>query len=548
MRITSLPQFKRNGSRFLEITNVLLKYGFADFLDRVEPGFVRRWLDHEDVAKVREMPFAVRARCAAEELGPTFIKLGQVLSTRPDVVPEEVATELARLRSNTPADPREASVAMIEEDLGAPIEELFASFEDEPLASASIAQVYRATTHEGHEVVVKVQHADIEERVESDFEIIIALAELLERYDEDLRAFQPAQVATEARRTLRSELDLRRERRHLQRFRRAFEDDPDVVIPAPFPELSSRRVLTMERLQGVSIAELDPDDFDAEERREIALTGARVFLDMVFEEGIFHADPHPGNILVQPGGRIALLDFGMVGIVDEDLRADLVEMVVAFVRADQRALLRAVERTADVPLGADRGLLRRDLAELSGELAQGDVDELDVSALFGRLTELLRRHRVLLPPSASLLIKLLVMLEGTSRDLDGKFSLVEVLEPYCRRLMRARNSPIARARLAARTSRDWLRLAAEMPPVVEDLVRRVGRGEARIDMVHKGLEATVDRLVSGLLCAAMMLGGSILWALKAPPIVLGIPVVGVAATMLSLVHGLRILIAIRRER
>jgi len=548
VRITSLPQFKRDGTRFLEITNVLLKYGLADFLDRVEPGFVRRWLDHEDVAKVREMSFAVRARCAAEELGPTFIKLGQVLSTRPDVVPDEVATELARLRSNTPADPRDVSVAMIEEDLGAPISELFASFDDEPLASASIAQVYRATTHEGREVVVKVQHADIEARVESDFEIIIALAELLERYDEEVRAFQPAQVAAEARRTLRAELDLRRERRHLQRFRRAFEDDPDVVIPAPFPALSSRRVLTMERLHGVSVAELDPDEFDAEERREIALTGARVFLDMVFEEGIFHADPHPGNILVQPGGRIALLDFGMVGIVDEEMRADLVEMVVAFVRSDQRGLLRAVERTADVPLGADRGLLRRDLAELSGELAQGNVDELDVSALFRRLTELLRRHRVLLPPSTSLLIKLLVMLEGTSRDLDGRFSLVEVLEPYCRRLMRARNSPIARARLAARTSRDWMRLAAELPPVVEDLARRVGRGEARIDMVHKGLEATVDRLVSGLLCAAMMLGGSILWALKAPPVLFGVPLVGVAATMLSLVHGLRILIAIRRSR
>ncbi len=541
----SLPQFRRSGTRFVEIVATLVRYGFADELERIEPEFVKRWLRHEDVARLASLSVGERIRLACEELGPTFIKVGQILSTRPDVVSPEVAAELARLRSGTPPDGFEQVRAVVESELGAPMGELFESFEEEPLASASIGQVHVARLHGGQEVVVKVQHPGIEAQVETDFNVITSLAKLLDQHNKDLRSYQVVVIAEEVRKALLNELDFRRERRSLERFRRSFVDDPMVHIPAAFPEQSSHRVLTMERLEGYSIAERQRLIADGHDCSYLAAEGARVFLDMVFLEGAFHADPHPGNILVGPDGRIGLVDFGMVGFLESGLRDHLIDLLIAFVRDDQDELERAVTELASVPASVDRGRLRRDLAEFQSEISGTPLEELSADSVLNDFTAMLRRHRMLLPPSISMLIKVLVMLEGTARGLDRRVSLMELLQPYCEDMVRRRASPRARARRAVEATRGWMRLGERLPRILDNATRKLERGQMRVDLVHSGLEATVNRLISGILCAAMLLGGCILWALKAPPIVFGIPVMGVLATGLALMHGLRLLTQIR---
>lgn len=541
MLLGSLTELQRGGKRFLEIVSALVRYGFAEHLDRIEPGFVQRWLNHEDVAELASLSVGERARRACEELGPTFVKIGQVLSTRPDVVSSEVAASLAMLRSGTAPDPPEAVRTLIESEFDRPVDEVFEEFDETPVASASIGQVHRARTTDGRDVVVKVQHPGIEERLRVDFEILVKLARLLEEHDDRARAFQLERVTEETRRTLFRELEFRRELRSMQRFQEAFADDDDVRIPITYPELCTQRVLTMEFVEGYSIGDRERLLEDGHDTSHLALVGARVFLDMVFKHGAFHADPHPGNLFVQPDGTLVLLDFGMVGWIDRDLRDDLVDLLVSFVREDSRRTERAVEELAIVPPDADPERLRRDVAEFQTEIAHVPIDQVDMGALLAEFTGMLRRHRVRLPPVISMLVKVLVMLEGTARSLDGRFSLMNVLQPYCEEIASDRYSIRAMSRRSLETSREWLHLTRRLPSALDRAVRRLERGRWQVDMVHTGLEATVDRMVSGVLCAAMMLGGSVLWALEAPPLLFGVPVVGVAATLLALVHGFRLL-------
>lgn len=548
MLLASLPQFRRGGSRFVEIVSTLVRYGFADRLERIEPGFLKRWLHHEDVGEIAAMSQGQRARLACEELGPTFIKIAQILSTRPDVVSPEIADELALLRSSTPPDSFEAIRAVVESELGAPLSEIFSAFEQEPLASASIGQVHAARLLNGQEVVVKVQHPGIKARIRTDFDVIVSLARLLDQHDERLRSYQLDVIAEETRRTLFNELDFRRERRSLERFRRAFQDNATVYIPATYPDHCSELVLTMERVDGYPIDQNDRLIADGHDRARLAVDGARIFLDMVFRDGAFHADPHPGNVLVQPDGRIALVDFGMVGFLDSSLRDHLIDLLLAFVREDQDSLERAVGDLATLPTGVDRGRLRRDLAELQSEIASSPIEDLSASAVLDEFTAMLRRHAILLPPTISMLIKVLIMLDGTARSLDRSVSLMELLRPYCEEILRERMGPRARARRALSTTRDWMRLGERLPNLLDQASRRFEDGQVRIDLVHSGLEATVNRLVSGILCAAMLLGGSVLWALKAPPVFFHIPVIGVVATLVALAHGLRLLYQLRAQK
>ncbi|MEM6568910.1 MAG: AarF/ABC1/UbiB kinase family protein [Planctomycetota bacterium] len=547
MQITSLPQYRRDGKRFVEITSALVKYGFASQLHRIEPEFVRKWLGHESLEEVAKCSMGERLRLFCEDLGPTFVKLGQVLSTRPDVVPPDVAHELEKLQSGTPADPPETVRAIVEEELGAPIEELFAEFDLNALASASIGQVHAARLADGRSVVVKVQHPGIEDQVNVDFDILSGLAGFLEEHDETARSLQIRAVMEEARRTLNGELDFRRELRSLEQFGRAFADNRDVHLPDAFREQSSRRVLTMERLEGFSVADEERLQASGFDRTHLAEVGAHVFLDMVFRDGAFHADPHPGNVFVLLDGRVGLIDFGMVGRIDDEMRDDLLDLLVGFSRADSREIGRVVRRLGTFPAEVDEGALRRDIADLQGELAGTPIGEMDVGGLLEQFTAILRRHRILLPPAVSMLVKLLVMLEGTARHLDPRFSLMGVVKPYCETILLRRASPKAQAKRAFEVGRDWIRLIDRLPSLLDDVARRVEQGKLKIDMVHTGLEATVDRLVSGLLCASLLVGGALLWSLKAPPVIYGIPVVGVAATGLAMVHGVRILRSIGRR-
>src|SRR5947207_10475065 len=326
INLTEIPQLARNLGRLVEIGRTLVKYGLADGLARLDYRFVRRIARGTEIARLSAFTPEARIRLVLTDLGTTFIKFGQVLSTRRDVIGPVLGDELAQLQANVPGDPYPVTKATIEEELGRPLVELFPEFEQTPLASASIGQVHRATLHDGRKVVVKVQHPGIARRVANDLAILSELASLAEQFLPDLRPYRPVALVAEFQRVLTRELDFRRELRHLQMFRGQFAADPCVRFPEPYPAFSTGRVLTMEYLDGVAFTGIEKVAAAGGDPEELARRGARIFLEMIFRDGLFHADPHPGNVLYMPAtepcpnGSIGLLDVGMVGRLDARLR------------------------------------------------------------------------------------------------------------------------------------------------------------------------------------------------------------------------------------
>ncbi len=548
--LASLPNFARNARRFKEIAGILSKYGFAEFFSPSSPAFLQNHLRAPDGGRLTELARETRVRLALTELGPTFIKLGQILSTRADIVGPELALELAKLRADIEPDPFAAIRATIEAELGALPEALFAAFEETAIASASIGQVHRAVLPDGTRVVVKVQHAGIEDKVRADLDILMGLAELAERGIVELRLYQPLAVAQEMRRTILRELDFIREERNLQHFAANFATEPRVVFPRTFPRLSSRRVLTMEELSGISVAELaqrSQGPEEAEHRERLARAVAEIFLEMIFRDRFFHADPHPGNIRILPDDRIGLLDCGMVGRLDDRNHKLLENIILAMVEGDAESLAEQVMRMGRLPPGLDREGLRTDVEDFVSDYANQPIGSLNLSGALIDITSLVRRHGVLLPATVAHLVKVFIILDGVARSLNPAFSFMEVIAPYQRKIIARRFSPSQLWATLRRSYRDWSELFQAFPRDVEEILRRAKEGRLDVHLAHRGLDATVNRLVYGIISAALFLGSCQLMANRVPPLVFDISVFGALGCLAAILLGLRLLRSIRRS-
>lgn len=548
--LASIPHLARNARRFKEIAGVLAKYGLAEFLSATDPSFFKNHLVGPAGDSLAAMRREERLRLALSELGPTAVKIGQILSTRPDLIGPEAAAELARLRDDTPPDAPGLARATIEAQLGAPVTELFAAFEETPIASASIGQVHRAVLHDGSRVVVKVQHAGIEENVRADLDIAMGLAELGERGIVELRLYQPLAVAAEMRRTILRELDFTREERNLRHFAANFEGDARVVFPRPHPDLCAKRVLTMEELSGASVASLagsTPSAEEAKRRNTLARNAADIFLEMIFRDNFFHADPHPGNILVLEGDKLGLLDCGMVGRIDERTRRGLEDALVAVAAGDAEALTEQVMRLGRVPPGLDREALAGEVEEFVADYAGQSVGEFDLTGALADVSALVRRHGILLPPAVAHLIKVFVVLEGASRTLHPGFSLIEVITPYAAKILARRFSPGELFARLRRGYRDWNALFESLPKDLSEILRRGREGRLDVRLDHKGLDGIVNRLVYGLLASALFVGSCMVLSSRVPPLLFDISLFGAAGCVWSLLLGLRLLRAIRRS-
>ncbi|MGI9537131.1 MAG: ABC1 kinase family protein, partial [Desulfocapsaceae bacterium] len=394
MKLGTFAQFSRNAHRLREVVAVLAKYGLAHWVKEKDPEFIKDLLKSSGGEQISELPTEVRIRLAITELGTTFIKLGQILSTRADLIGPVIADELTKLQADVPADAEEAVRRTVESELGQPLEELFAEFDLQALGSASVGQVHRAKLFSGEIVVVKVQHDNIEPVIDDDLEILRILADAAEHYSPDLRLYQPRSTVADFSRNLKRELDYRREVRSLKQFTQNFADDDWVCIPATYPELSSRRVLTMEMLDGYSIANIERMDQDGIDKADFIQRGARMYLDMVFRDRFFHADPHPGNLWVLSTGQLGLLDFGMTGRLDNEMREELEGMLLAAVDNDADRLTDHVLRMATVPQSIDRTLLKREIDDFLSEYVNVSIDDLDLSSALNSLTEILRGHHI----------------------------------------------------------------------------------------------------------------------------------------------------------
>jgi ubiquinone biosynthesis protein len=553
LNLTSIPRLTRSLGRLVEIARTLTKYGLADALTRLDYRFVRRWTAGTELARLSTESREARIRMALTELGTTFIKFGQVLSTRPDLISDALAAELAKLQTKVPADPFTVTREIIESELHQPLEELFREFEQTPIASASIGQVHRAVLHSGRRVAVKVQHPDIHRRVADDLSIMAELAYLAEQYLPEFQMYRPVALVSEFDRVLNRELDFRRELRHLQLFRRSFSGDPTVLFPEPLPHLSTSRVLTMEYFEGIPFTRPDEIRASGGHFDQIARHGAQVFLDMIFRDGFFHADPHPGNIIYMPPsashpvGAIGLLDAGMVGRFDDRLRDRFERGVAAIVQRDSATLTELIVQVGDVPLRFDQNGLEAEVSEQLSFYYGMALEQFQLGTALNDLIDVIRRYHIMLPAQLSLLLRVLVMLEGTGRLLAPSFNLLELLEPYPRQAAMKRLSPRRAALRFLKMATEWDDLFRALPRQAGVVLRMIQRQELGVQLIHRHLEPSVNRVVFGLMVSALFVGCSMLWAFSAPPLIWGTSVFGVAGCIVSAFLGYHLFRAIQHS-
>lgn len=547
MKIEPLARLERHAKRLGEIAAVLGKYGLADLFGGFDYPWLNNRLRSADGQVLSDLTTPARVRMAMTELGTTFIKLGQMLSTRPDLVGAEMAAELAELQSNVPAEPVESARAILLEDLGQPAEELFAEFDDTPLAAASIAQVYKARLHTGEHVVVKVRRGGIEAKSTTDLEIVQAMAELLEKHSPALRPYQPVAIVRQFRKALLREMDFTYEKRNIEEFTRNFADEPNVRIPAVYADLCSSQIITMERLQGLPGTDIGALRASGENLAEFARRGANMYLEMVFRDGFYHADPHPGNLMLLPGCVVGVIDCGQVGRIDDELRDEVEALLLAIVENDSTQVTEQVLRLGAVPPDFNRERLRADLDEFMADFVGHPLSDINVGHALTSLIEIIRRYHITLPPPLAVLLKTLIVLEGTSRRFSPEVSLAELMQPFCQRMVLRRLSPTRLVRRARRTYRDWDRLISALPRDLTDLLARFRDGTLTVHLDHRHLDPIINRLVLGVLTAAIFLGSSQLWSSNAKPLLWGISVFGALGYMISVYLGWRLLRAIRKS-
>lgn len=556
MRITSIPRYYRNLKRWREIILILRRYGLADWLSRLRLDLIRDWIKDDHGVPLASYSREARVRMALTELGPTFIKLGQVLSLRPDLVGSAQAAELQLLQANVPADSPEAIQRTIETDLKGSISKFFVEFDQQAMASASIGQAHRAKLHDGTAVVVKVQHENIRGKIHEDLEVLAGLAGLAERIPE-LAVWRPREIVSQLSRSLKRELSFTHEQANLTMLKEALSGLTGIRIPEAFASHSSPRVLTMSLLTGESINQVrDPDKYSDLDREEFARRIADLYVEMIFVKGLYHADPHPGNILIDSDGTLGLLDFGMVGRIDDALRDNIEEMLWALSLKDSALLTSIIKRVGKVPQNIDDSLLSNDITDLIGTYGNQPIERIDLATALNDATDVLHRHRIVLPSQMGMLIKTLVTLQGTISQTSPKFSLLEAIEPMFKRMWRNRLSPWRQARRIRRLYIEVETLVEKLPGQISSLMELVQSGKLDVHLSHRGLSPSINRLVLGLLTSSLLLGSSILMASNVPPLLFinggpfglkNLSVIGLGGFVLSLIVTIRILLAINRS-
>lgn len=547
MDLLGLARRQSQLARLREIATVLARYGLADWVNRIPSKEIRHLLASPKTLAVVGHPWEERVRLALTDLGATFIKLGQVMSTRPDLVGVEMARELSKLQAATPADSPATVRKLVESELGGPLEELYAEFEEQAFASASIGQVHRARLLTGQWVVVKVQHEGILDKVKPDLELMAALAQVMDHYFQRVHAYRPVEVVAGFSRTLMRELDFNSEKRNLEEFARNFSGDETVRIPRVFPTHSSRRVLTMEMLVGIPGTCQDELHACGADLQDFARRAGNMYLGMIFRDGFYHADPHPGNYIRLDGNVVGVIDFGMVGRISESFRESLSQMLIAVTGRDAEELADIILDLCEAPGDIREQVFRMDVQDFLSDYAFQSVKDIELGQALERLTETIRRHHLVLPAEVSLLLKTLIMLDGSARELSPNFNLMEIMEPFQARMVRERLKPSRWFGKWRRGFHEIGRVLNRAPRDLEGMLRRMRSGKLEIKLEHRNLQAAVNRLVAGILTGSLFLGSAMLWSREIPPTLWGVSLPGSLGSLAALAMGFLIMRAIWRD-
>lgn len=547
----------RDLHRLHEIASIMIRYGWGDLVRLLgmahaleRAGRILHWQTTSEISRLEP---AVRIRMALEELGPTFIKFGQLMATRVDMFPPEWISEFEKLHQRVPPSDYALVHEQLTKALGRPPEEAFARFDPEPMAAASIAQVHRAELNDGTRVVVKVRRPGIESKIQADLRILDHVARLVESEMPDMRRYQPVRMIGEFHRSIMRELDMVREARNIDKFGRNFAQDENVHIPKVYWDYTSTTVNVQEEIVGIKGVNREMLRENGLDPLLLGSRGSDVVLKMVLLDGYFHADPHPGNIIFMPGNRIGIIDFGMIGHLTERRRNEIVNLLHAIVFRDENGMQEVlIDWAGDAEIDETR--LTLDLAELVFSYDDLKIKDINIGALLQDITTIMRDNSLVLPADLTLLFKTIITLEGLGQQLNPDYHMVDQIQPFIEQVIADRYTPQALMERGRKGLREIANIVSGLPRDLSHLLREARRGRVRIDLDLKRLDhfgyqldQASNRLTMGILTASLVIGSSIIMTVGGGPTLLGLPLFGLMGFLIAFVNSLWILFSIWRS-
>lgn len=559
MQFRKIRQKIRDIRRFNQILRILTKHGFGFAIQqlRLEDHIIGRGIIKMRIVRRFIEPResrAVRLRKVLEELGPTFIKFGQILSIRPDLIPLDLCNELSKLQDNVPPFGYEYVRKQIRESFGKYPEELFASFDPEPLAAASLGQVHRAKLKTGESVVVKVQRPDIRKMIETDIDILYTLAQLANRYMQEVRLFNPIGIVDEFSKVITKEIDFTCEAHNIDRFRKNFKDSAMVHIPAVFWDCTRLKVITTEEIKGIRLNDYLNQMHTAEEKKAVAANGANAVLQQIFIDGFFHADPHPGNIFILPNNVVAFIDFGMVGRLDEDTKDVIVSLLIAVSMKNINSILKALERLGAFVEEDTLHDFKNDISDFLERYYDIPLKQIELSVILPQTIDLMTRHKLKISPQFHILNKALATIDGVARQLDPEFNTIAHTRPFVEKLVHDRYDMKHIIREITSYSSELLDILRILPRDTYEIVKKIKRGKLKIEFEHQGLSKFIsemdkssNRISFSLVISALIIGSSLIVMTNRGPLINGFPVLGIVGFVFAGFLGLGLAIGVLRS-
>ncbi len=558
----SFFKFRRNVNRVRQIVNIFLKYGFGKIIDQIHMSrfvpFRKRIKSFGQWPSTKEPAVAERLRMAFAELGPSFIKLAQILSSRPDLITKLYADELKKLQDRVPSFSSSEAVQIIEQETGRRIEQIFSEFDTIPIAAASIAQVHFARLLDNRKVIVKVQRPRIREQIETDISILNFVAGLMEKYFPESSFFNPSGIVDEFSRTVRKELDFAEEARNCIRFKKNFEHIPDVHIPEVHSEFSTEKVIVMEQIEGVRLDNIVGIMNLGLDRAKLAKTGIDAYFKQILEDGFFHADPHAGNIFAMPGGKIGFMDFGIVGRVTPEMRETMANTFLALIQKNFDSLIDQYIELGLVPEHVDLDIFRKefkaDLADFLEPLYGLTIKEINFAEYLDTIMHLAIKHKMKIPSDLLLINKAMLILESIGRELDPDFDFISAAEPYASKIIKERMSPGRLYERARKNLTDLSDFALVFPKQLRQMVQKILRDDFHIKMTHIGIDRFIrdmdrssNRISFSMIISAILLSSAIMHATGAGPVYKGFSILGLSAFGFAFLLGIWLIISIIRS-
>ncbi|OQZ04465.1 MAG: hypothetical protein B6D34_02680 [Candidatus Brocadia sp. UTAMX1] len=559
MQFRKIRQKIRDIRRFNQILRILTKHGFGFAIQqlRLEDHIIGRGIIKMRIVRRFIEPResrAVRLRKALEELGPTFIKFGQILSIRPDLIPLDLCNELSKLQDHVPPFGYEYVRKQIRESFGKYPEELFASFDPEPLAAASLGQVHRAKLKTGESVVVKVQRPDIRKMIETDIDILYTLAQLANRYMQEVRLFNPIGIVDEFSKVITKEIDFTCEAHNIDRFRKNFKDSAMVHIPAVFWDCTRSKVITTEEIKGIRLNDYLNQLHTAEEKKAVAANGANAVLQQIFIDGFFHADPHPGNIFILPNNIVAFIDFGMVGRLDEDTKDVIVSLLIAVSMKNINSILKALERLGAFVEEDTLHDFKNDISDFLERYYDIPLKQIELSVILPQTIDLMTRHKLKISPQFHILNKALATIDGVARQLDPEFNTIAHTRPFVEKLVHDRYDMKHIIKEITSYSSELLDILRILPRDTYEIVKKIKRGKLKIEFEHQGLSKFIsemdkssNRISFSLVISALIIGSSLIVMTNRGPLINGFPVLGIVGFVFAGFLGLGLAIGVLRS-